>query len=173
MLKPRISAVNKAAVALFAIAAIILLILFWPGKTVLQLLDGDSGKIYAQYESEEGATFSVSFIHSVNKSAVEEGYYIKGTDIYLDTCLYSAFGAGVATEIEEGQTLSYTDDGKMFISGFNREMDNLSYIVGTVSDHILKINDMEISLRDLCGRNSVVKFKAAKKSLFYLWRNNI
>ena len=68
----------------------------------------------------------------------------------------------MATEIEDGQKLSYTDDGKMLISGFDRKIEHLSYIVGTVSDHVLEINGEEISLRELCGRNSVVHFDYKK-----------
>ena len=126
------------------------------------LLDGDTGEVYGKFEADIDSRFSVTFIHSVNKSAVEELYQIKEDGIYLEECIYSAFGAGVATEVEDGQTLTYTDDGKMIISGFDRKIDNLSYIVGTVSDHVLKINDEEISLRDLCGRNSVVHFQYKK-----------
>ena len=126
------------------------------------LLDGDTGEVYGKFEADIDSRFSVTFIHSVNKSAVEEVYQIKEDGIYLEECIYSAFGAGVATEVEDGQTLTYTDDGKMIISGFDRKIDNLSYIVGTVSDHVLKINDEEISLRDLCGRNSVVHFQYKK-----------
>ena len=68
------------------------------------------------------------------------------------------FGAGVQTQIEEGQTLTYGEDGSMIVSGFDTPMPNLQYIVGTVSDHILTVNGEEISLRDLCGRNSLVRF---------------
>lgn len=46
----------------------------------------------------------------------------------------------------------------MIVSGFDTPMPNLQYIVGTVSDHILTVNGEEISLRDLCGRNSLVRF---------------
>ena len=133
---------------------------FLPGKLVLS--NGDTGEVYAEYKVKEGDYFSVSFIHSVNKSEVKESYEIKKDGIYLQDCLYSAFGAGVATEIEDGQKLSYTDDGKMLISGFDRKIEHLSYIVGTVSDHVLEINGEEISLRELCGRNSVVHFDYKK-----------
>ncbi|MEA5082621.1 MAG: DUF1850 domain-containing protein [Lachnospiraceae bacterium] len=147
---------------IFAVAALFVFILFPTGEAVLQLRDGENGKIYAKYEAYEGMTFSVSFIHSVNKSRVKETYEIKDGAIYLESCLYSAFGAGVATEVEEGQTLTYTEDGEMLLSGFNRRIDGLSYIVGTVSDHILEVEDEEISLRDLCGRNSTVRFEVLK-----------
>ena len=160
--KPKLKAAAVAAMVIIAVAAIFFFLLFRPGETVLQLRDGESGKVYAKYEAYEGMTFSVSFIHSVNKSRVEEAYQIKDDGIYLESCLYSDFGAGVATEVEEGQSLTYTDDGEMFLSGFDRKMNGLSYIVGTVSDHILEINGEEISLRDLCGRNSTVRFEVVE-----------
>ncbi|MGE4214427.1 MAG: DUF1850 domain-containing protein [Anaerotignaceae bacterium] len=147
---------------IFTVAALLVFLLLNTGEAVLQLRDGESGKIYAKYEAYEGMTFSVSFIHSVNKSCVKETYEIKEGSIYLESCLYSDFGAGVATEVEEGQTLTYTEDGEMLLSGFNRRIDGLSYIVGTVSDHILEVEGEEISLRDLCGRNSTVRFEVVK-----------
>ncbi len=130
---------------------------------MLRLTNGETGQVYAEYEVADGDTFSITFIHSVNKSPVTEGYIIDGDEIYLESCLYSAFGAGVATEVEEGQSLSYTEDGQMLIAGFHRKMNHLSYIVGTVSDHVLQLGTEEISLRQLCGRNSTVQFSIQKK----------
>ena len=130
-----------------------------PDKKYLVLRDGDNGKFIAKYEVEESEEFAISFIHSVNKSIVKESYEVRGKDIYLTKCLYRAFGAGVATEVVPPQTLKYLEDGSMLISGFDRKMENLSYIVGTVSDHILYIDENEISLRDLCGKNRTVRFE--------------
>lgn len=94
----------------------------------------------------------------MNKSPVTEVYQIKDDKIYLEKCLYYAFGAGVATTLEGEQTLSYGENGEMIISNINTLMHDLIYIVGTVSDHILEIQNTEISLRELCGRNSSVSF---------------
>ena len=72
----------------------------------------------------------------------------------------------------------------MTVSGFEQEMPDLCYLVGTVSDHILTVGyyadgarilelgtdreepvgeDGEISLRDLCGRNAAVRFCIEQK----------
>ena len=106
----------------------------------------------------EGDEFSVGFIHSVNKSPLTDVYQIKDHKIYVVRTIYYGFGAGVQTELEDGQTLSYGENGEMIISGFDRELPYLSYMVGTVSDHTLTVRGKEISLRDLCGRNSAVEF---------------
>lgn len=130
--------------------------------------DADSGEIYGTYSLAEGEWFSIGFIHSVNKSPVTDFYRIKDASVFVEKTIYYGFGAGVQTEIEEGETLEYGEDGSMIVSGFNREMPNLTYFVGTVSDHILDVNGEEqISLRDLCGRNSRVKFSYLQK---WVWQ---
>lgn len=159
------------AAAAVATAALLVFVLFIPGQTALVLKNEDTGQVYACFEADEDTEFSVGFIHSVNKSEVREYYSVSNYTIYLEKCLYSGFGAGVATEIEDGQELSYTEDGRMLISNIHRSIDGLSYIVGTVSDHILYIDGKEISLRTLCGRNSPVEFDVINVSRFFIWRN--
>ena len=150
-----------AAVVPCAIAAILFLLHgSLSGSAKLCLIDSDTGKQAAAYPVEEGELFSVSFIHSVNKSLVKETYRISLSEdaIFVESCEYSAFGAGVATQVEEEQTLSYTPEGHMLLSGIHQKIPHLSYIVGTVYDHILEIHGQQINLRELCGRNSTVSF---------------
>lgn len=130
----------------------------------LVLRNGDTQEEYARFRISEGDEFSVMFIHSVNQYPLTDVYQIKDHKIYVVRTIYNNFGAGVQTEIEEGQTLTYGENGEMIVSGFNMEMPYLSYIVGTVSDHTLTINGKEISLRELCGKNSKVEFSCEHKS---------
>ena len=126
----------------------------------LVLSDGRTGAEYARYPMRDGDTFSVGFIHSVNKSPLTDFYEVRDGSIFVEKTIYYGFGAGVQTEIEEGQTLEYGEDGSMIVSGFDKEIPDLLYIVGTVSDHTLRINGgEEISLRDLCGRTALVRFQ--------------
>ena len=129
----------------------------------LVAVNGDTGKVYGRWPIASNGRFSVGFIHSVNKSPVVDVYQIKNGKIYVEQTIYYGFGAGVQTEIEQGQTLTYGDDGSMIVSGFDTKIDPLLYFVGTVSDHTLTIGEETISLRDLCGRNSLVRFKYEKK----------
>lgn len=126
----------------------------------LVLTDGRSGHEYGRYPLAEGETFSVGFIHSVNKSPLTDYYTVEDGAIYVEKTVYYNFGAGVQTELGDGQTLTYGDDGSMIVSGFHQEMADLVYIVGTVSDHTLGLpGGKEISLRELCGRNAMVRFE--------------
>lgn len=147
-----------AAIILLIIAAIFTLTVVTRRGWYLTVRNGDTKAVYTRMKVAEGDEFSIGFIHSVNKSPLTDVYQIKDHRIYVVRTIYYGFGAGVQTEIEDGQTLTYGDNGEMIVSGFNQEMTHLSYIVGTVSDHVLTIHNKEISLRDLCGRNSTVEF---------------
>lgn len=128
------------------------------GTKELVLSDWDSGQVYASYPVEEGTTFGVEFIHSVNKSPVRDIYEIRGEEIWNTQCIYYGFGAGVEETLGEGETLSYGDKGEMIVSGIEKKMDNMLLVVGTISDHTLYLGEETISLRDLCGRSSQVLF---------------
>ncbi len=183
---------NKAIFPLIlaaGMAAIIILTGFFTARFVhkplyLTVSNQDTGEIYLQIPAYEAGKFSVGFIHSVNKSPVIDCYEIRGRQIYLIQTIYYGFGAGVQTEIEDGQELTYGEDGSMTVSGFEQEMPNLCYLVGTVSDHILTIGEYadgvrirelgmqenasgsagkEISLRALCGRNAAIRFSVEEK----------
>lgn len=145
-----------AAVVVVITASIFLCFSF--STPCLILKNGDTGEVITSFPLNDGDEFSVSFIHSVNNSPVTDVYQLRGNRIYVIKTIYYNFGAGVQTELEEGQTFEYGQDGSMIVSGFNRPLDNLSYIVGTVSDHTLQIDEAIISLREHCGRNTTVQF---------------
>ena len=149
-----------AAIMVVVIAAI-LTFPFRSGNDLV-LRNGDTNEEIARFRVSEGDEFSVTFIHSVNQYPLTDVYEIRGGKIYVVRTIYNNFGAGVQTEIEDGQTLEINENGEMVVSGFNLEMPWLSYIVGTVSDHTLTLHGKEISLRELCGRNSKVAFSVEK-----------
>lgn len=150
-----------AAIMVVVIAAI-LAFTFRNGDHLV-LRNGDTNEEFARFRVSEGDEFSVTFIHSVNQYPLTDVYEIRDGKIYVIRTIYNNFGAGVQTEIEEGQTLEINENGEMVVSGFEQEMPWLSYIVGTVSDHTLTLHEKKISLRELCGRNSKVTFSVETK----------
>lgn len=84
----------------------------------LVLRNGDTNAEYARFRVKEGDEFSVTFIHSVNKYPLTDVYEIRDHKIYVIRTIYNNFGAGVQTEIEDGQTLTYDENGEMVVSGF-------------------------------------------------------
>jgi len=161
---PKLTKILYAVAAVVCITAVVAATAFFlRGSGYLVLTNARTGEEYARYRVHDGDWFSVMFIHSVNKSPLTDFYTLRDGSIYVEKTIYYGFGAGVQTELEEGQTLEYGDDGSMIVSGFDKEIPDLLYIVGTVSDHTLVVNGgEEISLRDLCGRNALVRFAYIK-----------
>lgn len=125
----------------------------------LALFDADTGQVYGSWPVEDGTRFTVEFIHSVNKSPVKDEFETRGRDILAISTTYSSFGAGVQTELNEGEKLEYDDNGNMVVSGFDLKFERLNFIVGTVYDHVLAIGNETISLTELCGKNAAVVFE--------------
>jgi len=119
----------------------------------LEIKDTSSNRVYGKWAVDETKEFAIEFIHSVNQSPVQETFIIEGKMIRLLSVRFFSFGAGMQSDLYEGQKLSRDGDA-LVITGFNTSFRELNYIVGTVSDHLLYINDNVFSLRELCGRNA-------------------
>ncbi len=151
----------KMIFAATIITIVAALLLAKPAYLVVK--NSDSGEIYDKWKISGIDTFEVEFIHSVNLSEVADIYDIKDETIMLSSTRYRAFGAGVPTTLEGEQYLYYDDEGNMIISGYDVVLPEVSYVVGTVYDHILTINETQsINLTQLCGKNSHITFEIEK-----------
>jgi hypothetical protein len=168
-------------VSLFAALILTVLIscagnpVFSDSPRFLTVRDADTGRLYGEWPlgaaqaeqagavQESASQFSVEFVHSVNNSPVRETFAVNrdGGIVPVEARFYS-FGAGMPSGPEAGAGLSRDGDA-LVLSGFadagtgHRE---LNYIVGTVSDHLLYINNETVSLRNLCGRNAHIRIQA-------------
>jgi hypothetical protein len=124
-----------------------------PETGTLEIRDAVTGKVYGKWPLQEGEEFAVEFVHSVHQSPVREIFTAEGKMIRPVRVRFSSFGAGMQSDLEEGQVMSRDGDA-MLISGFNTSFKELNYIVGTVSDHVLITRDESVRLRELCGRNA-------------------
>jgi hypothetical protein len=129
-----------------------------PASGVLVISDAGSGRVYGRWPLEGEGEFSVEFIHSVNQSPVRDTFRVENGRIRPVAAKFYSFGAGMQAGLEDGQELTREGDA-MIITGFKTSFSEIDYIVGTVSDHILFINDERISLRDLCGRNAHITIR--------------
>jgi len=159
-----------AATALCVVAVILALVaisgrfLFADPVQCVVMTNVETDEVYFQQPLEADGVFSVSYIHSVNKSNVEEYYRLEDDELYLFRARYRAFGAGVATELEEGQTLSY-EDGYMIIENIHYQIPDLVYRVGTVSDPLIHIGEQTWHMKDLAPELTSVRFTIQNKYL--------
>jgi len=124
----------------------------------LEIRDAGSGKIYGKWPLDRSGEFAIEFIHSVHQSPVRETFRFESGMIHPVSVRFDSFGAGMQSDLEEGQTLTLDGDA-MVLAGFKTSFRALNYIVGTVSDHLLFINGETISLRELCGRNAHITIR--------------
>jgi hypothetical protein len=96
---------------------------------------------------------------------VRDSFKVENGMIRPVSSRFYSFGAGMQSDLEEGQTLTRDGDA-LVVSGFNSSFKELNYIVGTVSDHLLFIGASRegtggepLSLRDICGRNAHITIK--------------
>ena len=159
-----------AATALCVVAVILALVaisgrfLFADPVQCVVMTNAETDEVYFQQPLEADGVFSVSYIHSVNKSNVEEYYRLEDDELYLFRARYRAFGAGVATELEEGQTLSY-EDGYMIIENIHYQIPDLVYRVGTVSDPLIHIGEQTWHMKELAPELTSVRFTIQNKYL--------
>mgnify|MGYP000872618079 CR=1 FL=1 len=79
-------------------------------------------------EAEEGYPLSIHFIHSVQKTPVEEDLHIERGGFTLDATRYQSFGVGLPFLAEEG---SFHREGDFFVfSHMNRHFPALSLRTG-------------------------------------------
>lgn len=147
------------AIVIIAMAVLFLCIFKKPMKRIV--LYSEAKYVINSFDIKSNGAFSVGFVHSVNKSPVVDYYRIDDkNNIYLFRTVYYNYGAGVPTDLEPGQKLTYGENGSMIIDGIDKKIDNLSYYLSEESDHILTvIGDKAYSLWQTCGQNVTVTIK--------------
>lgn len=134
-----------------------------PAFCVLAVTEEGSGELL--YASEANNRFSISFLHSVNRSEVEEVYTSEPAGLTVRECLYHAYGAGVASTPEDGGRLYTRKDGVMVLTDIDRYVGELHMTTGTISDHKLNIDGRVIPLRELTEPKTKIKIAVEYKSL--------
>ncbi len=155
------SAVKKliltAAAALMVVAAVSFI--FHPNANTLYITDAQTGRVYGKYPFGKEDTFSITFIHSVNQSPVTDFYKRGNKDsLILYKTVFHSFGAGMPESWPPDAIVETSTEG-ISVTNLHLTMPDVTYIVGTVSDHVLKLGEKEISLRSLCGKNAEVLLK--------------
>ena len=144
--------------ALFVLAAAVFLFVSVKNSDTLVIRNAETGQVYARYDCPDGTRFEVEFLHSVNKSPVIDVFEASDGIIRVAEARYYTFGAGMPTEWDESWSVSYEDE-RITLTGLDIRQKEVTYIVGTVYDHILHINGQDIVLNEICGKNTKVTLK--------------
>lgn len=146
---------------------IVLLLFFLPVWNRFVVENADTGKIYYLYRGVGVLEFSVSYIHSVNKSRITDFFsFDEKGGVVLVSSRFSSFGAGVASYPEENSSFFSNKKNYIDYEGINRPIDNLVIFVGTEAKHSLEVSpdNKSILLEELAPVQTRLGFSMRKIS---------
>jgi hypothetical protein len=111
----------------------------------------------------EGEEFTLSFIHSVNKRPVYDTIRVTGDKLLIVKSRFDSFGAGMpeGSHIGENGWLEWT---------INRLVPEVSFFVGWVANHSLRLKGQEIPLARLAEAGTLLSLRIQKASRYELWK---
>lgn len=155
-----------------AVLTIVLSFFFLPLFRQFAVIEEKTGRVVYNITVRQGDVFSVTYIHSVNKSPVEDVFEIMPDyGILLRKTVFSSFGAGIPFELEQGQMLVRKNDS-IEIANIDRRIDPYLLKVGTVANHTLWVKGREIRLDSLTKPKNTVRLGTRRVS-FYLYLRGI
>lgn len=111
----------------------------------LVIRDARSSEVVWSGELDEGESFSIRYIHSVDKLPVHEFYTNEDGELILTGIKVIDFGAGL-DYVGEGDLRM---EGKWtYIDNLQRKIDSLPLRVGSIADHTLIYRGKEVYLRN-------------------------
>lgn len=120
--------------------------LLLPWKASLCVRDRH-GSLLAFYNLGRERSFSVTFLHSVNRGLVKELYRVDSdlASFYLESAWFENYGAGMLDIVPEDAVMS--DDGGFLKVDFpKRRMSSVCYAAAGIANHTLTVNSEEVSL---------------------------
>ncbi len=131
----------------------------------ITITDSKTGELLYFNPVDAGERFSIRYIHSVNKSPVEDFFIIADDGLIIEKTVFTAFGAGVPASADDGGILKVYDD-RMEVTGINRRIDDFLLFVGVTAEHSFIIDNDELLLRKISSLQRSLRIAVKRISLF-------
>ncbi len=149
----------------FLLCGVGLLVALWQILTLPCLVVTAGGERLLVREAVAGLPFSLRFIHSVQKTPVEEFLVVnkERTELTLTATKYQSFGVGLPFLASEGE---FTQEGDYYyLRGQNRHYKNLDLRVGVGTELSLNVAGKILPLAEKYPPGTLVELK-----LMPLWK---
>lgn len=150
-------------ILLFSISTFLILEIF--SKTLFDIIitDRSGQKIFFKEQINSGDRFSISYIHSVEKTPVIEIFEInKNYQIVLKETHTVSTGAGLPSQVFNQEVFIH-EDNKFKIKNINRILSFIPFTISQSAKDMFYFLDTEIDLSSVIG-NSIVYIKIIKES---------
>lgn len=160
----------KRIIIIVFILLIVIVIFFIPLIEQFTISNGKTNNIVFFDSINKYKTFHISFIHSVNRTQVNEYYRIEGKKIIVYKTTFYSYGAGMPDGSENPNADMKFKDGAVEIDNINRELDQFSYMVGTIANHTLNTQNERFKLEKYVEPQEPALFKIKRVSIFNILR---
>lgn len=151
---------------LILILVLIIIIVFFPFQDKLVISNGNTGEIVFMEDIDEYNTFYITFIHSVNRTPVNEYYKIIDNKFLLYKAEFYSYGAGMSDGSDiPNSKLSHSEDGTAHLE-LEEEFEEFTYYVGTIADHTLHLGNKELLLKDILKPQTPALFQIRRVSIY-------
>lgn len=155
------------------VVIICLMVFSFPVVRQFVIIDFKTDKLLYSADVKQGDKFSITYIHSVNKSPIEDQFLID-TDysILLQKSIFKSFGAGVPSNLTDGGKFEFYKD-RIEVTDINRKIGNLLLFAGVTADHHFLMNGKDIRLNELSSPQRSLHFLIEKITVYQLIKYNL
>ena len=126
---------GTVAVGLCVTVVITVVVTGFPAGHALVVENADTGEQLLSVPVDDGAEVELSYVHSVEKTPVEETYVVSGTDLAHIQIEFNSYGAGLPSTAD----VERTDDGA-FVASVDRTYRQVYVSPGEIAGHDLTID---------------------------------
>ena len=153
---------------------ITLIIFFIPLIEQFTISNGKTDKIVFSDSIDNYKEFYISFIHSVNRTPVNEYYRIEDNKFFVYKTTFYSFGAGMPDGSENPNAhMKFNENGLVEIDNIDRELKEFTYMVGTYANHTLHAVSKSFKLEKYVEPQEPALFKIRRVSIYHILRRKI
>ncbi len=164
---------KKSIISATIIIFLAIIIFFIPMFSRFTISDGKTGKLVYCGKIEDFEEFYISFIHSVNRTPVNEYYRIENCRFLVYKTTFYSYGAGMPDGSDNPDAHIKFVDGKVEIDNINRILSEFTVLVGTLADHTLHGSNTNFELDKYVEPQNQALFKIKRVSIYDILRRQI
>ncbi len=146
----------------FAVLFAALGLLFWNANQLILEITPDNGQKQYCFAVSTGDTWYIEFMHSVQKTPVQEYFIVRGkNDLLLEKTIYQSMGVGLPFMASEGK-LKTTGDGH-FVLEMHREYQTLKLRTGLEACPKIYFGGNILPIYNLYEPGTLVEVKVVKR----------
>ena len=137
-------------------------LLFWYGNQLMLTINPDNDQEQYRFTVGTGDTWYIEFMHSVQKTPVQEYFIVRGeNDLLLEKTIYQSMGVGLPFMASEGK-LKTTGDGH-FVLEMHREYKTLKLRTGLEACPKIYFGGNVLPIYNLYEPGTLVEIKVVKR----------